>query len=150
MKVNKVREIAAEIAGVGKTKIKITSARMEDITKAITRDDVRALLKDGGITLDTENYQSRGRARITHKRKKKGRGKKAGSKKGTLKAREKPKTRWIQKVRALRKELLKQRKELNLESKDYRKYYRRVKGNWFKNKKHMGQVLEDSKKQVQT
>ena len=146
MKVNKVREIAAEVAGVGKTRIKINAARMEDITKAITRDDIRALLKDGGITVSKENFQSRGRARVAHKRKKMGRGRRAGSKKGTLKAREKPKTRWIQKVRALRKELLKKRKEKNLESREYRKYYRRVKGNWFRNKKHLNQVLDENKK----
>ncbi|MBN1159720.1 MAG: 50S ribosomal protein L19e [Candidatus Diapherotrites archaeon] len=147
MKVVKAREIAAEVAGVGKSKIKIDFARMEDISKAITRDDIRALLKDGGITVSKENYQSRGRARVKHVRRKMGRGRKAGSKKGTLKAREKPKKRWIQKVRALRKELSKQKTEKNLETKEYRTFYRRVKGNWFKNKKHLTQTIgEGSKK----
>ncbi len=87
MKAEKAKEIAAGLLKVGKKKIWIDPEEAESVKEAITKDDIRELIKNGIIKKRKEGEQSRGRARKIEKQKKKGRRKGHGSRKGTAKAR---------------------------------------------------------------
>ncbi|MCD6247775.1 MAG: 50S ribosomal protein L19e [Candidatus Diapherotrites archaeon] len=136
MKAEKVKEIAAGLLKVGKNKIWIDPEEAESVKEAITKDDVRELIKNGIIKKRKENEQSRGRARKIEKQKKKGRRKGHGSRRGTAKARTDRKADWINKVRAQRA-LLKELREKHpdkVKKLGYSKLYRMIKGGFFRSK----------------
>lgn len=136
MKAEKVKEIAAKLLKVGKKKIWIDPEEAESVKEAITKDDVRELIKNGIIKKRKENEQSRGRARKIEKQKKKGRRKGHGSRRGTAKARTDRKADWINKVRAQRA-LLKELREKHpdkVKKLGYSKLYRMIKGGFFRSK----------------
>ncbi len=129
MELNKVKQLAARTLGVGVKRVKITNG--ERAAEAITREDIRTLIKEKALVITPIVGTSRGRARKLMERKKKGRGKGLGKRKGTRKAREGKKVVWMKKVRAQRKKL----KELRPQG--YRNLYLRVKGGFFKSVKHL-------------
>ena len=123
MKLDQLKELAARTLRVGKHKIKVPD--QERAAEAITRDDVRELIKEKAIVVRKKVGVSRARAK-----KKKGR-KGPGKRRGSKKAREKGKRAWTSKVRAQRKKLKEKRPER------YRKLYRMVKSGYFKSVKHL-------------
>ncbi|MCD6522856.1 MAG: 50S ribosomal protein L19e [Candidatus Diapherotrites archaeon] len=129
MELNQVKQVAAKVYKVGKDRVKIideTRAR-----EAITRDDIRQLVKEKAIIIKSKRGTSRGRARVLKAQKKRGRRKGPGMRKGKKTARESRKKKWIKKVRAQRKKL----KEIRPD--DYRSKYRMVKAGFFKSVKHL-------------
>ncbi len=137
MNVSAQRKIAAKILKVGSSRIFLDPSKSEEITKAITREDVRALIKDGSISVRPEKGTSRFRANKTKAQKKKGCRKDSGSRKGKKTARTPKKEKWIGKVRALRDELRKLKKEGKIERTEYGKLYRQIKGNLFLSRRHL-------------
>ncbi len=129
MELNKLKQLTARTLGVGVKRVKITNE--ERAAEAITREDVRTLVKEKVIIITPIVGTSHGRARKLMARKKKGRGKGPGKRKGTRKVREGKKKVWMRKVRAQRKKL----KELRPQ--EYRNLYLRVKGGFFKSVKHL-------------
>ncbi|MBR9707177.1 MAG: 50S ribosomal protein L19e, partial [Candidatus Diapherotrites archaeon] len=87
MKVLRAKELAAEINAVGKSRVRLVDSSLEEISKAITREDIKNIIVSGGIVVIPEKGTSRGRARVRHARKKLGRYRNKGRKKGTIKAR---------------------------------------------------------------
>ena len=53
---------------------------------------------------------------------------------------------WIDKVRALRNELFKQRKQGKIDQKEFRQLYKKIKGNSFHSVNHMRNYIEGMKK----
>ena len=53
---------------------------------------------------------------------------------------------WIDKVRALRNELFKQRKQGKIDKKEFRQLYKKIKGNSFHSVNHMRNYIEGMKK----
>jgi len=145
MNLSSQRKIAAKLLKVGLSKVFLDPERKEDIEKAITRDDIRVLIKEGAISVKKEKNPSRVRARKILSQKKKGRRKGKGSKKGRKKARKPKKELWIEKVRALRDELRKLKKEGKVDEKEYRKFYRQIKGNFFHSRRHLREYIEKIK-----
>ncbi|MEM4347454.1 MAG: 50S ribosomal protein L19e [Candidatus Altiarchaeota archaeon] len=135
------RKLAAKILKVGINRIYISPEKKEEVSKAITRDDIRALIKDGLISVRKEKGTSRVRVRKIKEQKRKGRRKGHGSRKGKKGARTPRKEIWISKVRALRDELKKLKKEGKIDRKEYRKLYRQIKGNIFKSRRHLRESL---------
>ncbi|MEM2918959.1 MAG: 50S ribosomal protein L19e [Candidatus Altiarchaeota archaeon] len=135
------RRLAAKILKVGINRIYISPEKKEEVSKAITRDDIRALIKDGLISVRKEKGTSRVRVRKIKEQKRKGRRKGHGSRKGKKGARTPRKEIWISKVRALRDELKKLKKEGKIDRKEYRKLYRQIKGNIFKSRRHLRESL---------
>lgn len=131
----RVKELAGDILNVGSNKIKINDP--DEATEAITRDDIREMIKEKIIQKRKTQQASRGKARKQKRQKKKGRRKGPGRKKGT---RESQKQKWMNKVRAQRK-LLKEHKD-ELSSEEYRKLYKMIKGGYFPDKKHLKQRIE--------
>jgi large subunit ribosomal protein L19e len=118
------RRLAAQILKIGQNRVWIDPERTEDAETAITREEVRKLIHEGAIKSSPEKGISRGRARILHEKKKKGRRSGPGSRTGSPRARVSRKEAWMSKIRALRKRLrLLKTKKVIAES-AYRKLYR--------------------------
>ncbi len=129
MELKKVKELAARTFNVGIHRVKIKDS--EKAKEAITREDIKRLVKTGAIEIKPKRGSSRGRARTLAKKKKLGRRRGPGSRKGKKTARKPAKKAWMEKVRALRKTL----KELRPEN--YRELYKKVKGGFFRSKRHL-------------
>jgi large subunit ribosomal protein L19e len=134
VELNKVKLLGARTLGVGAKRVVIKDEARA--AEAITREDVRTLVKEGAIEISPLVGTSRGRARVLAEKKKKGRRMGHGSRKGTKKARTNKKGIWMRKVRAQRRKL----KELK--PKNYRELYLKVKGGFFKNVKHLEAAIK--------
>jgi len=99
------RRLAAEILKVGESRIWIDPERVEDVELAITREEIRKLIHEKVIVARPKKGISRGRVRILKRKRKKGRRRGHGSRSGSKGARNPRKRAWIQKIRALRREL---------------------------------------------
>jgi len=133
MELNQVKGLAAKVLGIGKTKIRIKNA--EKSSQAMTREDVRTLIKQGHITVLQKVGVSRARARNIRKQKKKGGRTGVGTRKGTKKSRMPRKDIWMKKVRALRRQLNAIKAELN--PGEYRRLYKMVQGGYFRDRGHL-------------
>ena len=129
------RRLAAEILKCGVNRVWVDEDRMDEIAKAVTRNDIRILIKGGAITKRPEKGISTGRKKKLKMQKEKGRRRGHGSRRGAKYARFPRKRRWI--IRSVRK-VLKLLKEKNLiDKKIYRKYYLSAKGGSFRSKEHL-------------
>jgi large subunit ribosomal protein L19e len=90
---------------VGQNRVWIDSERMDDAETAITREEIRKLIHEGVIKALPERGISRSRARVLHKKKKKGLRSGIGSRTGSPRARVSRKEAWMSRIRALRKRL---------------------------------------------
>jgi large subunit ribosomal protein L19e len=136
------RRLAAEILKCGENRVWMDPTRMEDVSDAITRADVRRLINDKAIRAKQKKGVSRGRARYIQGQKKKGKRSGQGSRKGAKGARTPKKRAWIQTIRPIRAQLKEYRNSGKIDSKTYRKTYRRAKGGMFKNKARLKAHLE--------
>ncbi|MCC6017449.1 MAG: 50S ribosomal protein L19e [archaeon YNP-WB-040] len=114
-----VRRMAAEILKVGENRVWINPEEIERVSEAITREDVKSLIKEGII-------KKRAEKGISKKEKRKRRG--PGSRKGPSISR---KVKWIMKVRAQRKFIRELKAKKVISESTYRMLYRMVKGNAF-------------------
>jgi len=129
------RRLAAEILKCGVNRVWVDEDRMDEIAKAVTRNDIRILIKGGAITKRPEKGISTGRKKKLKMQKEKGRRRGHGSRRGAKYARFPRKRRWI--ITSVRK-VLKLLKEKNLiDKKIYRKYYLSAKGGSFRSKEHL-------------
>ena len=118
------RRLAAQILKIGQNRVWIDPERIEDAEGAITRDEVRKLVHEGTIKSKPEKGISRGRGRILHLKKKKGRRSGAGSRTGSPHARISKKEAWMSKIRALRKRLRLLKAKKVIPEGEYGKLYR--------------------------
>jgi large subunit ribosomal protein L19e len=111
---------------------------------AITRAEIRSLIKDKAIKALPEKSQSRGRARILSEKKKKGRRIGAGSKKGKKYSVVSRKTRWMNRIRAQRKHLANLRERRIITVTTYRSLYRKAKGGEFRSVAELERYINDN------
>lgn len=131
------RRLAAEILKCGVNRVWIDEDRCEEVAKAVTRDDVRVLIKGGAIKKRPIKGISSGRRKKMRMQKAKGRRRGVGSRKGAKYARLPRKRRWIMTIRAIRAYLKELRDSGAIDRHAYRIYYRRAKGGKFKSKAHL-------------
>jgi large subunit ribosomal protein L19e len=98
--------------------------KADDVEAAITRDEVRRLIHQGTIKASPEKGISRGRARIMHEKKKKGRRCGPGSRTGSSHARVSKKQAWMSRIRAQRKKLRTLKTKKMIVENYYQKLYR--------------------------
>lgn len=137
MNLSTQKRLAAEILDIGVNRIRIDPQAAEEVSKAITRDDIRHFISRGAITALPVKGNSRGRCRFHTRQKKKGRRSGHGRRTGKAGARTPKKKKWISKVRALRDELRKMKTEARIGEKGYRTAYRRIKGNLYHSRRHL-------------
>ncbi len=122
------KRLAAVALGVGTSRIWIDPEKSADVANAITREDIRGLIKDGTIKSKQPQGVSRTRARITDAKRRQGHRTGHGSRKGAKRARTPKKALWMSKIRAQRRALRTLRDEGALDRSTYRRMYRKAKG----------------------
>ena len=137
------RRMAAEVLKCGGNRIYFDPYFNEDISMAITREDIRNLIKEGVIQKKYKKGISKSRKNVRHQRKKKGLGRGLGKRKGTKHARFPKKRAWIKKIRPLRRELRKLRERKLITTAIYRKLYRNAKGGMFNSVSQLNRYIKD-------
>jgi large subunit ribosomal protein L19e len=137
MKLTTQKRLAADVMKVGKSRVWIDPDFEDEISLAITRDDIRRLVDEGAIQKKPIRGVSRGRARHKLRQKRKGQRSGPGKKKGKATSKLSSKDRWMMKIRPLRKELQKLRNDGKITSRVYRELYLKAKGNAFRNTAHL-------------
>ncbi len=137
MKLTTQKRLAADVMKVGKSRVWIDPDFLDEISLAITRDDIRRLVDEGAIQKKPIRGVSRGRARHKLRQKRKGQRSGPGRKKGKATSKLSGKDRWMMKIRPMRKELWKLRDEGKITSRIYRELYLKAKGNAFRNTAHL-------------
>ncbi|MCD6564011.1 MAG: 50S ribosomal protein L19e [Thermoproteales archaeon] len=135
-----VKRLAAQVMGIGESRVWIDPEKIERVSMAISREDVKRLIHDGVIRKKPVSTPSRSRARQRHLAKKKGRRRGYGSRKGP---RYKEKEIWIAKIRLQRKYLRRLRERKLIDRKTYRLLYRLAKGGTFRSLAHMKMYIEE-------
>ena len=142
MDVKNQKRMAARILKCGVEKVWIDPEELEEVSKAITKADVRRLIRRNIIGRRVSNSQSRGRARKIIGQKKLGRRRNRGSRKGKKLAATSKKREWIKTIRPIRKALKKMRESGQITKSQYRKLYLMAKGGRFKSKSHLNLYIK--------
>ena len=144
MNLTSQRKLAASVLECGVYRVWIDPERIDEVSMAITRAEIRSLIKDNAIRVLPENSQSRGRARILAEKKKKGRRVGSGSKKGKKYSVVSRKTRWMNRIRAQRKHLSNLRERRIISVSTYRSLYRKSKGGEFRSVAELERYINDN------
>jgi len=131
------RRMAASILKCGVNRVWMDQDRLDEIAKAVTKEDIRILINGGAITVRQIKGISSGRKKYNKNQKEKGRRRGHGSRKGAKYARLPKKERWMRTIRSLRTYLKNLRDENKIDKLTYRKYYRKAKGGEFRSKHHL-------------
>lgn len=143
MKLHSQKRLAAQLLGAGKHKVWFDNTKLNEIKEAITKDDIRGLIKRNIIQAKRKTGISRIRAKKLRSQRRKGRRQGEGSRKGTRHARLTGKEMWINKVRSQRKFLKSLKAKNFLDSLEHRKLYRLIKGNAFRSIRHIKLYLTE-------
>lgn len=138
------KRLVSRVTGVGVHRVWFDAEHVDDITDAITRDNIRSLITANTIKIKPFKGTSRGRAKLKKIQKGK-RGRTAGSKKGPKGARVGKKEVYVKKVRALRYllKVAKDRKEIT--NPQFWSLYKKVSGNTVRNRAHLRQLIDEVK-----
>ncbi len=139
------RRVAAEILKVGVNRVWFDPEKIEEISAAVTREDIRSLIKQGAIRAKPKKGVSRVRARMLHEKKKRGQRRGPGSRKGKATARMPRKEKWMMKIRAIRAFLKRLRARRIITQSTYRMLYRMAKGGAFENVAYLKKYIKERK-----
>ena len=139
------RRLASKILKAGESRIWIDPESLEEVSKAITRADIKGLIVRNVIQVKPKQGVSRGRAKVLHEQRLKGRRKGPGKRRGTAKARAPRKTEWMNHIRPQRRLLRLMRSKGTITNVEYRKLYNLAKGNFFRNYNHLKAYVEKMK-----
>ncbi len=144
MNLKNQKRIAAQLLKIGRSRVWFDSNRLNEIKEAITKADVKALIRDLAIQAKPITGISRFRARKIKKQRLKGRRKGTGSRKGKASSRVPRKKSWITSIRAQRLLLkhLKDKGVITLQT--YRSVYKKSKSGFFRSKRHVKLYLEEN------
>jgi large subunit ribosomal protein L19e len=145
MNLKNQKRIAAKLLKVGKTSVRFDPEKLSDIKEAITKLDMRGLIRDGAVKSKPIGSSSKGRLRKRLSQKRKGRQQGLGKRKGKKTARLSKKEEWMIKVRVQRT-FIRELKDKNLISvRTYRQLYKKIKGNYFRSKNHIKLYVNENK-----
>ena len=144
MNLRSQRKLAATVLNCGVHRVWIDPEKADEVSMAITREEIRKLVNDKAIKALPENSQSRGRARVLAAKKKKGRRIGEGSKKGKKYSVVPRKTRWMNRIRAQRRTLMELRERRIITVSIYRSLYRKAKGGEFRSIAELERYINDN------
>jgi large subunit ribosomal protein L19e len=127
------KRLAAELLGGGLNRVWIDPEESDRVQSAITRDEIKKLIREGRIQLLPKTGVSRGRIRARS-----GRRKKAGSRKGGQKP---GKEAWVLKIRAIRRHLRWLRDKRQLGPGNYKNLLSMAKGGAFRSGSHIDEYV---------
>ncbi len=138
------RRLAAQILRCSPKRVVFDQNKLDEIKEAITSSDIKRLISNGAIIQLQKTGVSRGRANKRKGQKSKGRLKGHGSRKGKAGARgETSKQEWMNKVRLQRRFIVLLKKTNKISNEIYRDLYRKIKGGFFRSKRHIVLYLEE-------
>ncbi|MBD3318601.1 50S ribosomal protein L19e [Candidatus Woesearchaeota archaeon] len=138
------KRLAAQIMNVGTERIRLAPAFHEQIKEAITKFDIRKLIRDHAITVAPVQGISRVRARKRQLQKRKGRHRGFGVRKGKAGARKDAKQSWILRIRAQRRLLSELKKKNYITPQTYMQLYRKAKGGFFRSVNHIKLFISEN------
>ena len=136
------RQLVSRILGVGIDRIRFDPEYLDDITDAITRDNIRSLMTASVIQVKPIKGTSKGRANFKKSQRRK-RGTKQGSKKGRKGSRIGKKEVYVKKIRAMRHQLKVSKSRKEITNENYWKLYKQVGGNQVRNLAHLRTLIEE-------
>ena len=125
------KRLAADVLDVGEGRVWLDPDEADEISEAITREDIRDLVDQGIIKAKGTQNNSRGRARERDDKRSYGHKKGQGKRKGKAGARENRKDSWVSRIRAQRKRLKELREDGTLDRTQYRELYNKASGGEF-------------------
>jgi large subunit ribosomal protein L19e len=143
MKLDTQKRLAATVMKCSEKRVLFDTERLEDISEAITKADIRNLVSEGAITEKPVKGISRVRANKRLLQRRKGRQKGPGSRKGTRNARLPSKEAWMDRIRSQRKHLRLLREGGDIEDSFFRDLYRKAKGGFFRSKRHINLYIDE-------
>ncbi len=142
MGLNFAKRTAARLLNRGASAVKINPNAVDEAKKAITRDDIRKMIKDKSIYATQAKKNKSVNAKILKMKRDEGRRRGPGKRKGTRKAR--GGMSWEKKVRSQRL-LLKELKDLDrMDNALFNKFYGLINGNSFPDKASLLRKLAES------
>jgi len=129
--------MAAEILKVGENRVWMDPDALDEIEKALTKEDIKKLIEERKIWKRPIKGVSRHRARYRELQRRKGRRRGPGKKKGSKKARMGGTMIWVMRIRAIRKILRRLKDEGYISRKVYNRLRRMAKAGFFRNKAHV-------------
>ena len=143
MKLNSQKKIAADILKCSPKRVRFDEQALESISEAITKQDLRELIKEGVISKKPVKGQSRVRANKRLVQKRKGRRSGPGTHKGKKTARLPSKKSWMTRIRAQRKLLQELKQEEVITPRVYRDLYAKAKGGFFRSRRHINLYIDE-------
>jgi len=137
------KRLAAQILKCSEKRIVFHEERLDEIKESITRDDVRGLIQDRAIICTPKKGVSRVRANKRLEQYRKGRRKGPGSKKGKANTHLPKKESWMNAVRLQRAFVAILKDKGHITKQSARDLYRKVKGGFFRNKRHIKLFAEE-------
>ena len=145
MKLNTQKKIAAEILGGSPSRVLLDETKLEEIKEAITKTDIRGLIKDKIIKEKPIKGTSRSKARKIKLQKRKGRKTGHGSRKGKATARKPKKETWMAKIRIQRKFIKELKDKGHIDKAQYSELRSKSKGGFFRSRRHIKIFLDKLK-----
>lgn len=137
------KRMAAAILKCSAKRVHFDTEKLAEIKEAITRADLRLLIEQGTISKTPKRGVSMARARLAHQQKTKDKRKGPGSRKGAAGARTNRKKTWVNRVRLQRRYLKGLREEKTIGGSDFTELYKKIKGGFFRSKRHMELYLSE-------
>jgi large subunit ribosomal protein L19e len=131
------RRLAAAVLDCGEGRVWIDPLHADAVAEAVTREDIRGLVRKGYVKAAQKAGTSKARAHVIAAQKKSGRRKGPGSRKGAKGARNPRKAKWIRTIRPIRGVLREMRENKKITPTQYRLYYRKAKGGSFRSRAHL-------------
>jgi len=145
MKLDTQKKIAASVLGCSKNRVVLDIERLEEIKEAITKTDIRSLIKDKAIKEKPIKGTSRSKANKIQIQKRKGLKAGHGSRKGKIGARKPKKEKWMAKIRLQRKFIKELKTKDVINTKEYSELRSKSKGGFFRSKRHIKIFLDKLK-----
>jgi len=144
MDLSNQKRMAAQILNCGRNRVRFRLepiSRLDDISEAVTRKDIRKLIASGAIFARQTTGQSRIRGLFRAAQKKKGRRRGPAHRRGGTNARFNTKLRWMMRIRPIRMRLRELRDSGTIDPTTYRRLYMQAKGGMFHNRSHLDTQL---------
>lgn len=141
------RKIAAGVLNCGLNRVVFDESQAARIKEAITKQDMRGLVKAGFVRAAQKKGVSRVRARVRIIQRRGGKQQGSGTRKGRATARLPSKDKWMAKVRVQRTLLKELRASEKITQEQFKELYGKVKGDFFRSRRHILLTIEEQQQE---